>query len=96
MTQNQVVGYKLMAYVLLKAAFSCQTKKISLDSSSLVDQKPSLLFAYQFSYFQILFRLSQEPLSHDPSPVILTKRQQSWFFNISKEFRDLHAFVKHR
>lgn len=49
MTQNQVVGYKLMAYVLLKAAFSCQTKKISLDSLSLVDQKPSLLFAYQFS-----------------------------------------------
>jgi hypothetical protein len=66
MTQNQVVGYKLMAYVLLKAAFSCQTKKISLDSLSLVDQKPSLLFAYQFSYFQIPFRLSQEPVSHDP------------------------------
>lgn len=53
MTQSQIVCYKLIAYVFIETALqtapclrqiSLEILKYSLDSSSLADQKASLLF----------------------------------------------------
>ena len=78
---------------LHETAFSCYSKN-SLDSSSLADQKPSLLFTYQFSHyprFPFDYPMNQHFMTL--APWFLEKDSKHFFLNVANEFRDLPAFV---
>ena len=76
-TQNQIMDDKLMVYVLLEVAFektllrqlSLVILKNSLDSSSLAEQTPSLLFTYQLNHpprFPFDYPLNQHSMTPAP------------------------------
>jgi hypothetical protein len=72
---SQILGYKLLANILHKTTFPCYSK-ISLNSSSLENQKHMLIFTYKFSHYtRIPSRLYNESASQDISLLILRKRQ---------------------